>query len=279
MLTWIALTAALGAGQAPLPEGSSDTAAALEAINTLCPLYLKREGLTPSEIETVRAAVEFRSGQPPRLRGRPETAEMQVLGGPAMCALRRPEDGTGRIAIDSIQLAAGLTQSGWTVGDPRGHMWRASKDAMTIDVLPAADFLISVSVPDPKSSLALPEANPFETVLLKVLLSSCGGLLPGVTETTESERLSVQLARLPEACSISIQGPAAEAVVGELHRALQGQDSGWSLHARAFMVGEPGPGSVEKNYRHRDGREFWISERQASGGFAGQLWRGPIQPD
>ena len=56
MLTWIALSAALGAAQVHLPEGSSDTAAALQAIDSLCPLYLKRYGLTPPEIETVRAA-------------------------------------------------------------------------------------------------------------------------------------------------------------------------------------------------------------------------------
>lgn len=279
MLTWIALTAALGAGQLPPPESASDTAAALVAINTLCPLCLKREGLTTSEIETVQAAVEFRSGQPPRLRGRPANADMQVLGGPAMCALLRPADGAGRTSIDPIQLAAGLTQSGWTVGDPTSHLWQASKDAMTIEVVPGDSFLISVTVPDPKSSLALPKRNPFEAVILKVLQPSCGGLLPGVTETTDTERLSVQLARWPDACSISIQGADAEAVVGELHRALQNQGGGWSLHARAYMVGEVGPGGVDRNYRHRDGREFWISVRQASGGFVGQLWRGPTKPD
>lgn len=279
MLTWIALTAALSAGQLPPPESASDTAAALVAINSLCPLYLKREGLTSSEIETVRAAVEFRSGQPPRLRGRPATAEMQVLGGPAMCALLRPADETGQTSINSIQLASGLAQSGWTVGDPTGHLWRASKDAMTIEVVPGDAFLISMTVADPKSSLALPERNPFEAVLLKVLQPSCGGLLPGVTETTETERLSVQLSRRPDACSISIQGADAEAVVDELHRALQTAGGGWSLHARAYMVGEVGPGGIDRNYRHRDGREFWISERRDSGGFVGQLWRGPIQPN
>ena len=71
MLTWIALSAALGAAQVHLPEGSSDTAAALQAIDSLCPLYLKREGLTPSEIETVRAAgrLPFRPTAAPAWQG------------------------------------------------------------------------------------------------------------------------------------------------------------------------------------------------------------------
>ena len=111
MLISLAVALGLAFPQAGDPSTRSPSEAVIAAIDRVCPVYLKRDGLTAADMVLLEAEMSMRVGIMGTLRQGPTPHQIALLGGPNTCLV------AGVMDKDSDDSGTGTAERTSTVRD------------------------------------------------------------------------------------------------------------------------------------------------------------------
>lgn len=291
MLISLALALGLALPQAADPATRSPSEAFIAAIDRVCPVYLKRDGLTAADTALLEAEMSMRAGIVGTLRQGPTPHQIMIQAGPDSCLvigiMKQDRDGSGASTAeptDTVKDWLNTPASGWTPAptdeQPERYIDAAGERTLLLGDQPDDDglmvFIEAVTSFFPADAHASTDAKwqasarPTDQAMVEAIDTVCAiaGTPAWVTidrgevivRHSGNSRLTVEYGANAD-CTIRAVGEDAAAVAMALGTRLEAPGSGWTRITHAFMTSTEGRSmgyDQQDNYRHDDGREFSI---------------------
>lgn len=300
MLISLALALGLALPQAGDPSTRSPSEAFIAAIDRVCPVYLKRDGLTAADTTLLEAEMSMRVGIMGTLRQGPTPHQIVIQGGPNTCLVLgvtdKDRDGTGAAGAErtsTVRDWLNTPASGWTPAptdeQPERYIDAAGERTLLLHDQPDDDGVLvlieAVTSFFPADADAHTDARwqasarPTDQAIVEAIDTVCA--IAGTPAWVTIDRGEVTIRHSGDSvltvdynsnadCTIRVVGEDAAAVATALSHRLDAPDSRWTRITHAWMTFSNGVSmgrELQGNYRHADGREFSImldaSEAQA----------------
>lgn len=291
MLISLALALGLTLPQAGDPSTRSPSEAFIAAIDRVCPLYMKPNGLTAADIALLEVEMAMRGGMVGMLKQGSPPPEIMLQAGSDHCLVLSAADETAdapeppsTLLTDAVKAWLSSPDSGWTPAPtdekPGRYLNSGGEHELLLIDQPddgGAMVLIQALAPSVLTDVdsrvearKQASARPVDQAILEAINTLCAvAATPAwsaidygeiVIRHSGSGRLTVNYQPRGD-CMVRAEGQNVSEI-DEIAQAvairLEAPGSGWTRAEHAWMMpsGNPPIGPVLANYRHDDGREL-----------------------